>query len=129
MTEQRVPVAPVTNHENGAFWEAANQGRFLIGHCNGCGQPHFYPRSLCPFCFSDATELRPASGRGTIYSVSIMRRAPRPYALAYVTLEEGPVVMTNIVNCDLDALAIGQEVKVTFQDSDAGTRVPVFEPA
>lgn len=127
MSTQRVPVAPTTNAENEAFWQHANEGQFMIGHCTDCGEPHFYPRRICPFCFSSATELRPASGKGTIYAVSVMRRAPQPYALAYVSLIEGPVVMTNIVNGDLDSLAIGQDVEVTFQDSTEGTKIPVFQ--
>ncbi|KPQ05406.1 MAG: putative nucleic-acid-binding protein containing a Zn-ribbon [Rhodobacteraceae bacterium HLUCCA12] len=128
MAQQRVPTTPTTNHENRAFWEAADEQQFMIGHCRACNEPHFYPRALCPFCFSDETELRQASGEGHIYAVSVMRRAPVPYALAYVTLAEGPVMMTNIVNCDFDALAIGQAVEVTFQASEDGTKVPVFQP-
>jgi uncharacterized OB-fold protein len=129
MAEQRVPGAPGTNVENRAFWDAANEGRFLIKHCTGCDAPHFYPRAVCPHCFSTATEWRESPGRGVIYAFSVMRRVPRPYAIAYVTLDEGITVMTNIVDCDLDRLAIGQHVKVAFQSSETGSKVPVFVPA
>jgi uncharacterized protein len=58
----------------------------------------------------------------------VMRRASPPYALAFVTLAEGPTMMTNIVDCDLDGLRIGQKVRVTFQQTDTGYRAPVFTP-
>ena len=70
---------------------------------------HHYPRAICPFCFSDKTEWSEASGKGTIYTYSVMRRAPVPYAIAYVTLDEGPTMMTNIVDCDLDKLEVRPE--------------------
>jgi uncharacterized OB-fold protein len=58
-----------------------------------------------------------------------MRRVPEPYAIAYVTLEEGPTMMTNIVDCDLDAVRIGQAVRVVFKPSEGGPPVPMFAPA
>ncbi len=70
-----------------------------------------------------------ASGKGTIYSFSVMKRAEVPYCIAYVTLEEGPTMMTNIVDCDLDTLKIGQPVSVTFVPSEGGPPMPMFKPA
>jgi uncharacterized OB-fold protein len=57
-----------------------------------------------------------------------MRRAAVPYAIAYVTLAEGPTMMTNIVDCDFDRLRVGQAVKLTFRDSEGGPPLPVFAP-
>ena len=94
-----------------------------------CGQVHHYPRAICPFCFSDKTEWIEASGKGTIYSYSVMRRAPVPYAMAYVTLAEGPRMVTNIVDCDLDKLKFEQPVKVVFKPTDGGPPLPMFTPA
>lgn len=129
MSQQRIPAAPGPNVENRPFWDAAQHGRFLIKRCTACGEAHFYPRAICPHCFSDATEWQESRGEGVIYSVSVMRRVPVPYAIAYVELDEGVTVMTNILDADLDALRIGQRVKVAFRDSDGGARVPVFVPA
>ena len=70
-----------------------------------------------------------ASGKGTIYSYSVMRRAPVPYAMAYVTLAEGPRMVTNIVDCDLDKLKVEQPVKVVFKPSDGGPPLPMFTTA
>jgi uncharacterized OB-fold protein len=126
--ERKVP-APVANVETQAFWDAAQNGRFLIRRCTACGKAHWYPRAICPFCASDATEWADAAGKGTIYSYSVMRRVPEPYAVAYVTLEEGPTMLTNIVDCDLDRLAIGQAVTVVFKPTEGGPPVPMFKPA
>lgn len=126
--ERKIP-APEANPETRPFWEAAAEGRLLIGKCASCGKPHYYPRAICPLCGSDATAMIQASGRGVIYSYSVMRRVPVPYALAYVTLDEGVTMMTNIVDCDLDAIRIGQRVKVVFKPSEGGPPVPMFTPA
>ncbi len=127
--QERTIPAPQVSPETRPFWDAAAAGRLLIKTCLSCGQAHHYPRSICPFCGSDRTEWRDASGRGTIYSYSVMRRMPVPYAIAYVTLEEGVTMMTNIVDCDLDAIRIGQVVTVVFRPTDGGPPVPMFAPA
>ena len=129
MAEERKIASPEPSAETKAFWEAAADGRFVVPQCADCGKTHWYPRALCPFCFSDRIELKPASGKGTIYTYSVMRRAPVPYAIAYVTLEEGTTMMTNIVDCDFDALKVGQAVKLVFKPSESGQPVPMFTPA
>lgn len=125
--------APMANEETDPFWAAANEERLLYGHCRDCGTPHFYPRGLCPHCHSDAVEWRDAAGTGEIYTYSVMRRTPEPYAIGYVTLDEGVTLMTNFVDCDLDALACGQRVRVVFVATDDESpeghgRVPCFTP-
>ncbi|HXH83007.1 MAG TPA: Zn-ribbon domain-containing OB-fold protein [Candidatus Tectomicrobia bacterium] len=122
-----IPAPPVTP-ETQPFWDAAAAGRLLVKRCAACGEAHHYPRTICPFCGSDRTGWTEASGRGTIYSYSVFRRAPAPYAIAYVTLAEGPTMMTNIVGCDLDAIRIGQAVRVVFVPSEGGPPVPMFTP-
>ena len=128
-SQERKIRAPQPNPETRAFWDAAAEGRLMIGKCNACAETHYYPRALCPFCFSEWTELQRASGNATIYTYSVMRRAPIPYAIAYVTLAEGPTIMTNIVDCDLDRIRIGQAVRLVFKPSDGGPPVPMFTPA
>ena len=126
---RRTIPAPQPSPDTTPFWDAAAKGTLLLKHCRACGQAHYYPRPLCPMCFSDATEWRPAAGTGTIYSYSVMRRAEVPYAIAYVTLDEGITMMTNLVDCDFDALRIGQRVKVVFSETEGGPPVPTFTPA
>ncbi len=128
MAERKIPAPPITP-EGEVFWKAAAEGRFLIRRCAACTRAHWYPRALCPFCMSERTAWEEASGRGTIYSYSPMRRAPEPFTLAYVTLAEGPTMLTNLVDCDVDRLAIGQAVRVVFKPTEGGPPVPCFTPA
>jgi uncharacterized protein len=127
-SQERKIQAPQPNLETKAFWDAAAEGKLMLGKCAACGRTHYYPRAFCPFCFSGRSELTQASGDATIYTYSVMRRAPIPYAIAYATLAEGPTIMTNIVDCDLDAIRIGQNVKLVFKPSDGGPPVPMFTP-
>ena len=120
--------APTPTPETQAFWDAAAKGTLIVKRCAACGKAHHYPRPLCPFCGSDRTEWQDASGRGVIYSFSVMRRASPPYVIAYVTLDEGPTIMTGLVDCDFDALRIGQPVRVAWTPTDGGPPVPMFTP-
>ena len=127
MPQHKMP-APVTTPDTEAFWQAARAHRLLLPRCSGCGKLHWYPRPFCPFCFSDALEQVEASGSGTIYAFSVMRRTREPYAIAYVTLAEGPTMLTNLVDCDFDALRIGQAVRLVWTDTEGGPPVPTFTP-
>ncbi|TPG05852.1 Zn-ribbon domain-containing OB-fold protein [Sphingomonas oligophenolica] len=124
----RTVPAPEPNVETQPFWDAAAQGKLLIRRCNACGEPHYYPRALCPFCLSADTRWEEAGGTGAIYSLSTMRRGKdAPYTLAYVVLDEGPAVLTNI-DADPDDVAIGQRVRVGFVATEGGPPVPMFVP-
>ena len=121
---------PAVSIETKPFWDAAAQGRFLIGRCTDCGKAYWYPRAICPHCFSSKTVLEESPGEGVIYTYSVLRRSPTgPYAIGYVTLNEGPAVLTNFVDVAPDGLAIGMKVKVRFQPTEGGPPVPVFAPA
>src|SRR2546422_5475776 len=101
--ERKIP-APEANPETKPFWDAAAEGRLLLKKCVTCGQVHFYPRAICPFCGSDKTEWVTASGRGTVYSYSVMRRGPIPHAPAHLTPPEGGAMMTKNLGGGLDPL-------------------------
>ena len=126
-TAERLIPAPLINPESARFYDAAREGVLLVGKCQECGQFHFYPRALCPHCFSDRTEWVPAKGSGVIYTYSTLHRGvPVPYTIAYVTLDEGVSMMTNLVDCDPATLEIGARVKVVFKLAEDGTPVPMF---
>ena len=130
MVDAKKYPAPVTNPETAAFWDAAKQGKFMIKRCTACGEAHYFPRSICPFCYSDKTVWEEASGEGTIYTWSLMRKSPTgPYAIGFVTLDEGVSALTQFVDIDFDKLAIGLRVRVKFQPTDNGPPVPVYAPA
>jgi uncharacterized OB-fold protein len=111
-----------------AYWEGAKAGKLLLRHCTSCNRVHHYPRALCPYCFSDKLDWKEASGRGKIYTYSIMRRAPEPYVIAYVTLDEGVSMMTNIVDCEFDKVKVDLPVRLVFKQSENGQPVPMFAP-
>jgi uncharacterized protein len=138
LSEKVLPApAPFVNPEVKPFWEATAEGRLLLPKCLECASLIWYPRPFCPSCASTRVEWIQASGRGTIYSFTVNRRGQADlaayreagvYVLAYVELEEGPRVMTNIVDCDPDSVSIGQQVEVVFHDTGQGTALPRFRP-
>lgn len=127
---ERTFKAPEVNVETQPFWNAARAGKLLIKQCNSCEQPHYYPRALCPFCLSADTAWQGTTGEATLYTYSVMRRGPgTPFVAAYVTLDEGPTILTNLTDCDPDALAIGQRLTVRFTPTDdEGPPIPLFAP-
>jgi uncharacterized OB-fold protein len=127
MSKTHTLPSPGIGPDNEAFVAAAKEGRFVLRWCNDCGKTHWYPRAVCPHCMSAHTQWKPASGRGTVYSYSTMQRTDPPYTLAYVTLAEGPTMLTNLVG--QGPWRIGMPVQVRFVASDDGTPVPVFAPA
>ena len=138
LSEKVLPApAPLVNPEVKPFWEATAEGRLLLPKCLECASLIWYPRPFCPSCASTRVEWIQSSGRGTIYSFTVNRRGQADlaayreagvYVLAYVELEEGPRVMTNIVDCDPDSVSIGQQVEVVFHDTGQGTALPRFRP-
>jgi uncharacterized OB-fold protein len=136
MSASGLPVpAPTVTEETREFWEALAQSRFVLPRCNACSAWIWYPRALCPACGGLDTSWQDVSGRGRIYSYTVVRKSGLPgwsdavpYVVAYVELEEGPRVMTNIVGCDPDALSIGTRVRVVMPTGADGGAVFRFEP-
>jgi uncharacterized protein len=128
-----IPVPEVTS-ETAAFWAATAEGTLLLPRCDHCDTVIWYPREFCPACGSLEVAWIPASGRGSVYSFTIIRRgAPpydqsAPYVVAYVELAEGPRVLTNIVECDVDEVEIGMPVEVVFHDTGEGSALYRFRP-
>ena len=115
---------PVIGPGDQPYFDAAGDGTLRLKQCGGCGARHHYPRALCPFCMSDDVHWTDAAGTGEIYSFSVTRPAgAMVYCIAFVTLDEGPTMMTNIVDCDLDAVRIGQRVRVVFKRTRGGIAV------
>ena len=129
MSEEKIyPSVPPTPGSE-PYWEGTKQGKLLLKWCNDCGKPHYYPRGICPHCFSDKLEWREAKGTGEVYTYSIMHASKQPYVIAYVTLEEGVSMMTNIVDCAHDQVKIGQKVKVVYKPMEGGGKLPCWTPA
>ncbi|KAA2214054.1 Zn-ribbon domain-containing OB-fold protein [Teichococcus oryzae] len=125
----RTPPAPTPDPSTRAFWDAAREGKLLIGRNTKTGKAHYPPRPVCPFDDEGEVEYVAASGRGSLYTYSHMH-AKTPYVIAYVELEEGPRIMTNIVDCDPTTLRVGQKVRLVFVPSEGeGQPIPMFTPA
>ena len=132
MASNRALPAIAVDPTNKPYFDAAREGRLLIGLCKDTGRHFWYPRGCSPFTLSNNVELVEAKGTGTIYSYSVMRpKDPKQsYAVAYVELDEGVRVFTNIVDCDLDSLKIGQKVRVVFKPTQGGSPpATMFTPA
>jgi uncharacterized protein len=130
MIPERMLPAPIVDSLTAPFWQAASEGVLMIKRCKACSEAHWYPRPFCPHCGSEDTDWVPASGGGTIYSFTVTRKAgPVPYVLAYVTLDEGVTMLTNLVDAEIESFHIGQRVCVTFRKAEGGGAVPMFKPA
>ena len=127
--------APKTNEDSAPFWAATGEGRFTLQRCTACDTVIWWPRAVCPECSSFDLAWFDASGRGKVYSYTIVRRSQgkwndvTPYVLAYVELEEGPRVMTNIVDGDPEAVAVDSKVIVAWDDTGEGSALPRFKLA
>lgn len=134
--ELKLP-APVPNADSLTYWNAASERRLLIRKCGDCGQLHFMPRHLCPHCWSERLEWVESKGAGVVHSYTVIRRAPMPafasrvpYVIAFIELDEGPRMMANVVGDNALSTAIGDRVRVTFEErGESGAMVPQFERA
>jgi hypothetical protein len=127
MTARAIP-APIPDPTTQPFWDAAAEGRFLIGRCNDTGRHFFPPRGVSPFTLSPNVELVPASGQGVVYSFTVMR-TKEPYIPAMVELAEGPRIFTNLVDVAPEAVRIGMAVKLAWTPTEGGPPAPTFAPA
>jgi uncharacterized OB-fold protein len=123
---------PETRH----FWDGCKEGELRLQRCTACRESYFPPRPFCPKCGSREVEVYTASGKGVLWSYVInMRPRPdmgaEPYAIAVVKLDEGPTMMTNIVDCPQtpEALQLDMPLKVSFAKQNDAITLPLFAPA
>jgi uncharacterized OB-fold protein len=116
------------------YWKAANEGALCMQLCQQCRRWQFFPRAFCVHCSSEDIVWQKTAGLGKVYTFTINRRAANPfmkerlpYAVAIVELDEGPRMMANIINSDLDAIRIDARVRVCFERVDENLALPQFE--
>jgi uncharacterized OB-fold protein len=126
---------PPISHTAEPYWDATREERLVLQYCGDCGRAIWFPRALCPFCSSTNLQWQQASGRGTVYAVSVQYRpgTPQmkdrvPYAVALVDLEEGVRMLTNVVGCDAEDVVVGQTVRACWEPLTDGRNLLVFEP-
>ena len=127
---------PYVHEETRPFWEGAKRHELWLQKCRDCGEFRFYPRSICPHCFSYDAEWTKVSGKGKLYSFTVSHRpaSPQfqedvPYNVAIIELEEGVRMMSNIVECQNEDLNIDMPVEVVFDDVTPEITLPKFRPA
>ena len=118
------------------YWTSGQAGKLSLPKCQACEKVHWYPRLYCPHCGADKFEWITCSGKGVIHTFTVVRqsghkyfRSKVPYALAMVALEEGPLMMTNIIDCDIEAVAIDKPVTVVFEKIGDDIHLPLFKLA
>ncbi len=130
------PIPSLDNEADRTFWQATADERLLIQRCGDCGERQFFPRSWCHYCGADGIEWTEAEGTGHVHTYTVIRRATElqafadevPYVVAYVELDEGPRICTNVVGCDPATVEIGMPVEVTFDHVNDEIALPKFEP-
>ncbi|MEU6745460.1 Zn-ribbon domain-containing OB-fold protein [Spirillospora sp. NPDC046719] len=125
---------PVPTELSQPFWEGARRGELVIPRCGDCGTRFFVPEPVCPNCMSAAWSYEPSSGRGVVYAVTVVHRAPGPgfdvpFALAVIDLDDGGTLLSHVVDIEPDEVAIGLSVEVAFRPLDESITLPYFVPA
>ena len=135
MAETYAGPLPRPTPETRPFWDAAKQHRLVIQACDDCGTRYFYPRPLCPACRSFDYDWALASGRGVVHTFTIVHRptlpafeAQLPYNVIVVRLEEGPFMVSNLIDYAPDDLRIDLPVEVMFEPLDDDIALPKFRP-
>ncbi|WP_462413289.1 Zn-ribbon domain-containing OB-fold protein [Neobacillus sp. Marseille-QA0830] len=124
---------PVPDGDSQRYWEGLKSGQLWIQQCEECHQHIFYPRSICPHCFSEEIDWVQSGGTGRIYSFTVVHHAfgpfkeQVPFVVAIVDLDEGVRLMTRIKDGTKRPL-IDQRVKVCFEKLDEELTLPYFEP-
>ncbi|MBI4233857.1 MAG: Zn-ribbon domain-containing OB-fold protein [Chloroflexi bacterium] len=130
--------SPVPQPESDFYWQKCKEHELWVRRCKECQRTYFYPRDICPNCFSRNTEWSKTSGKGKLYSYAIAHRAPMPafqamtpYVIALVELEGGARMPTNLIGVEPDPAKIrcDMPVEVVFEDVDEKISLPKFRPA
>ena len=141
MTQQAQDPPPIPppqpQPESDFYWEKCKANELWLRHCKSCDQAYFYPRDICPNCFSRDTDWIQSSGRGILHTFAIVHRGPTPafrdrvpYVAAIVEVESGARIPTNLVGIDPDPelIKIGMPVEVTFEEVTEEVSLPQFRP-
>lgn len=130
---------PAVTPEAKPFWDAAAQDQLVMQRCRDCRAWIWTPRPLCNECGSERLDWTPMSGKGTVYSFTVIRQVVGrgaskafepdiPYVVAWVDLEEGPRMITNIVGCPVEDVKLDMKLSVVFEKASETLRLPKFKP-
>lgn len=129
-------ILPTVDELNRPFWNGCKEGVLRLQRCDGCGALRYPISPVCPSCLSTDVGWEQVSGRGEVYTFGVFRHlyndawADRiPYAVAIVRLEEGPFMIGDVVDVDVDAVHVGMPVRVRFEEATPDVTLPRFAPA
>jgi len=135
MTNAAVKHFPRPTPETEVYWQGCRKHELLLQRCTQCSEFQFYPRIICTNCASENLEWIKASGLGKVVTFTVVRRAVSeayaadvPYVVGLIRLDEGPTMMSNVVQCTPESLEIGSPVQVVFEDWSEDISVPQFRP-
>ncbi len=136
VAEYSKPLPNPLHHEASLpFWEGAARGELMMPHCKMCDRLFFYPREVCPVCLSANIDWMTVSGRGRVYSFTIIHqpahpafREDTPYVYAIIQLDEGPRMISNLVECATDDARIGMPVVAVFDAVTPEVTLVKFRP-
>ncbi len=127
---------PLERETSLPFWEGAKRHQLMLPRCRRCDRPFFYPREVCPLCLSSAIDWIQASGRGRLHSFTVIQQpanaafAPDvPYLYAMIQLDEGPRLITNLVDCAPADARVDMPVTAAFDDVTPDVTLVKFRPA
>jgi uncharacterized OB-fold protein len=127
-----IPLPPPTDLTR-PYWAACAEGRLIVPRCGECGRCFFRPEFACTHCASQQWSWVESAGKGSLYSFSVVHRAPStafplPYVLAAVDVDEGFTMFSNVVGCDPGGIRIGMRLRVVFRPVRDGIQLPMFQP-
>lgn len=135
MSDHSDKILPVPTPETEPYWAGCKEHELRLQCCDDCGRYQFYPRILCSHCAGDRLQWKTASGLGEIRSFTVVQRAVSaaykpevPYIVALVRLQEGPTMMSNVVQCEPGEVKVGMPVTVLFEDWSEQVSMPKFRP-
>jgi uncharacterized OB-fold protein len=118
------------------FWDSLRDRAVKVQRCDDCGTYRYIPKDICPTCQSDRVTWTPISGRGYVYTYTVVRRAPTPayqaetpYVLAHVTMTEGFRMIASLTGVDPQAVRIGMPVQIAYEDVTPEWTLFTFQPA
>ena len=134
MDEYRKPL-PVADVDSDEFWNGCHRHELLLQRCEQCHSFHYPPAPICPQCFSMNLKWEKASGKGEVYTYTIVRRplSPEwekdvPYTVGVIQLNEGVRMVSNVIGCKPEDISIGMKVEVAFEDVTENISLPKFKP-
>lgn len=134
--EAHVKPLPAPDPDSQAYWDGLKEGHLLLQHCSGCGHVQLYQQAICRKCAGADLVHRPASGRGTVHSFSVVHRAPgpafkqdTPYAVLLVELAEGPRMISSLADgCDPMGVVFDMPVELVCAKVGDAIVLPRFRP-